>query len=147
MNRTLVYGLLVLGGLAMIARTAKRYYDKLQVRFAGFVLDEFNLTGNTSATFTLDIYNPTPVALTINSLLGDIYINNHFIGTLQNYTAQTIDSYRASRITASISVPTISLAARLVQILQDKSTEYSLRYRGNMVVEGVNLKLDFTTKL
>ena len=147
MNRTLVYGLLIFGGLAMIARTAKKYYDKLQVRFSGFTIDELILTGNTAATFTLDIYNPTPVALTINSLVGDIYINNHFIGTLQNYTAQTIDSYRASRITASISVPTISLAARLVQILQDKSTEYSLRYRGNMVVEGVNLKLDFTTKL
>ena len=147
MNRTLVYGLLVLGGLAMIARTAKRYYDKLQVRFSGFTLDELMLTGNTTATFTLDVYNPTPVALTINSLVGDIYINNHFIGTLQNYTPQTIDSYRASRITSSISVPTVSLASRLIQLLQDKSTVYNLRYRGNMVVQGINLKLDFTTKL
>lgn len=147
MNRTLVYGLLVLGGLAMIARTAKRYYDKLQVRFSGFTIDELILTGNTAATFTLDIYNPTPVALTINSLVGDIYINNHFIGTLQNYTAQTIDSYRANRITASISVPTMNLAAKLIQILQDKSSSYSLRYRGNMVVGGINLKLDFITKL
>ena len=147
MNRTLIYGMLLFGGLAWIARTAKRYYDKLQVRFSGFTIDELILTGNTAATFTLDIYNPTPVALTINSLVGDIYINNHFIGTLQNYTAQTIDSYRASRITASISVPTMNLAAKLIQILQDKSSSYSLRYRGNMVVGGINLKLDFTTKL
>ena len=147
MNRTLIYGLLLIGGLAMIARKAKKYYDRLQVRFSGFTIDELILTGNTTATFTLDIYNPTPVALTINSLIGDIYINNHFVGTLQNYTAQTIDSYRASRITASISVPTVRLATRLIQILQDKSSEYSLRYNGNMVVEGVNLKLDFTTKI
>ena len=147
MNRTLIYGMLIFGGLAWIARTAKKYYDKLQVRFSGFTIDELILTGNTAATFTLDIYNPTPVALTINSLVGDIYINNHFIGTLQNYTAQTIDSYRASRITASISVPTMNLAAKLIQILQDKSSSYSLRYRGNMIVGGINLKLDFTTKL
>lgn len=147
MNRTLIYGMLLFGGLAWISRTAKKYYDKLQVRFSGFTIDELILTGNTAATFTLDIYNPTPVALTINSLVGDIYINNHFIGTLQNYTAQTIDSYRASRITASISVPTMNLAAKLIQILQDKSSSYSLRYRGNMIVGGINLKLDFTTKL
>ena len=147
MNRTLIYGMLLFGGLAWISRTAKKYYDKLQVRFSGFTIDELILTGNTAATFTLDIYNPTPVALTINSLVGDIYINNHFLGTLQNYTAQTIDSYRTSRITASISVPTMNLAAKLIQILQDKSSSYSLRYRGNMVVGGINLKLDFITKL
>ena len=139
--------MLLFGGLAWISRTAKKYYDKLQVRFSGFTIDELILTGNTAATFTLDIYNPTPVALTINSLVGDIYINNHFLGTLQNYTAQTIDSYRTSRITASISVPTMNLAAKLIQILQDKSSSYSLRYRGNMVVGGINLKLDFITKL
>ena len=70
MNRTLIYGLLLIGGLAMIARKAKKYYDRLQVRFSGFTIDELILTGNTTATFTLDIYNPTPVALTINSLIG-----------------------------------------------------------------------------
>lgn len=147
MNRTLVYGLLLLGGLAWISRTAKKYYDKLQVRFSGFTLDELMITGNTTATFIMDIYNPTPVALTINSLVGDVYINNHLIGTLQNDTEQTIGSYRASRITATISVPTVSLAAKLVKILQEKRTDYSIRYKGYMVVSGVNLKLDFTTNL
>lgn len=149
MNNNTKYLLIAGAAVALwIANKAKKYYEQLQVRFAGFQINELMLTGNTTATFTIDFYNPTPVALTINSLMGDLYINNSFIGTLHNYNEQIVSAYSASRLEATISVPTVSLASRLVNILSNNTTEqYSIRYNGFMVVEGVRLKLDFVTNL
>lgn len=149
MNNSKKYILLGLGIvtlLAVAANKAKQYYDQLQVRFAGFTIDELNITGNTTITFGIDIYNPTPVDLSVNSLVGDVYVNNHFFGVLTNYQNQIITAYTATRLQASMTVSTVTLASSLVKLLQDGTSSYNLRYNGFIVVEGVNLKLDFITR-
>lgn len=145
-NKVLLYtgiGLLILSAL----KKTKQYYDELQVRFSGFVINELLLFGNTSLSFGIDIYNPTPVNLTVNSLVGDVYVNNHYVGTIKNYNKQIITAYSASTVQASLTVPTASLAADLVRILQDKPTNYEIRYKGFIVVQNINLKLNFKTIL
>lgn len=146
MNKVLL-GLGVAGLLLVMAKKAKQYYDKLQVRFAGFSIDELVLTGNTTVTFSLDIYNPTPVDLTVNSLMGDVYLNNHYVGVLSNHKEQVIAAYSASRMQATMSVSTGRLAASLVKLLQSKANNVTIRYNGNMVVAGVNLPLNITTNV
>ncbi|MEE1174168.1 MAG: LEA type 2 family protein [Paludibacteraceae bacterium] len=145
-NKVLLYtgiGLLLLSAL----KKTKQYYDELQVRFSGFVINKLLLFGNTSLSFGIDIYNPTPVNLTVNSLIGDVYVNNHYVGTIKNYNQQIIAAYSASTVQASLTVPTVSLAADLVRILQDKPTNYEIRYKGFIVVQNMNLKLNFKTIL
>lgn len=145
-NKLIVFGLGTVALLAMVAKKAKQYYDQIQVRFAGFQIDELNITGNTTVTFGIDLYNPTPVNLTVTSLIGDVYVNNHFVGVLQNYNEQIVPAYTATRLLATMTVSTVTLASSLVKLLQDGTSSYNLRYNGFMVVEGVNLKLDFITK-
>lgn len=147
MSKTLLIGLGVATLVAVMAKKAKQYYDQLQVRFSGFTIDELILTGSTTVTFFLDIYNPTPVDLTVNSLMGDIYVNNYYVGLLENYTEQIIKSYSASRVQATMSVPTVKLASSLVKLLQTKANNVAIRYDGYIVVAGVNLKLNFTTNV
>lgn len=147
MNKKVLLGLGVAGLLLVMAKKAKQYYDKLQVRFAGFSIDELLLTGNTTVTFSLDIYNPTPVNLTVNSLMGDVYLNNHYVGVLSNNNEQVIAAYSASRMQATMSVSTGRLAASLVKLLQSKATNVTIRYNGNIVVAGVSLPLNITTNV
>lgn len=147
MNKKVLLGLGVAGLLLVMAKKAKQYYDKLQVRFAGFSIDELLLTGNTTVTFSMDIYNPTPVDLTVNSLMGDVYLNNHYVGVLSNNNEQVIAAYSASRMQATMSVSTGRLAASLVKLLQSKATNVTIRYNGNIVVAGVSLPLNITTNV
>lgn len=147
MNKKVLLGLGVAGLLLVMAKKAKQYYDKLQVRFAGFSIDELLLTGNTTVTFSMDIYNPTPVDLTVNSLMGDVYLNNHYVGVLSNNNEQVITAYSASRMQATMSVSTGRLAASLVKLLQSKATNVTIRYNGNIVVAGVSLPLNITTNV
>ena len=147
MNSKVLLCLGVAGLLLVMAKKAKQYYDKLQVRFAGFSIDELILTGNTTVTFSLDIYNPTPVDLTVNSLMGDVYLNNHYVGVLSNNNEQVIAAYSASRMQATMSVSTGRLAASLVKLLQSKANNVTIRYNGNIVVAGVNLPLNITTNV
>lgn len=147
MNKKVLLGLGVAGLLLVMAKKGKQYYDKLQVKFAGFSIDELLLTGNTTVTFSMDIYNPTPVDLTVNSLIGDVYLNNHYVGVLSNNNEQVIAAYSASRMQATMSVSTGRLAASLVKLLQSKATNVTIRYNGNIVVAGVSLPLNITTNV
>lgn len=147
MNKKVLLGLGVAGLLFAMAKKAKQYYDKLQVRFAGFTIDELILTGNTTVTFSLDIYNPTPVDLTVNSLIGDVYVNNHYVGVLSNNNEQMITAYSASRMQATMSIPTAKLASSLVNLLRSNANNVIIRYNGNIVVAGVNLPLNITTNV
>lgn len=133
--------------LAVAANKAKQYYEQLQVRFAGFSIDELNLAGNTTITFFIDLYNPTPVDLSVDSLVGDVYVNNHFVGVLTNYQSQIIAAYTATKLQATMTVSTVTLASSLVKLLQGSGGRYALNYRGFIIVEGINLKLNFTTVL
>lgn len=133
--------------LTLLAKKAKQYYDKLQVRFAGFTIDELILTGNTTITYSLDIYNPTPVDLTVNALTGDLYINNYYVGLLESKAEQIINSYSASRLQATMSVPTVKLASSLIKLLQSKASNVAIRYDGYIVVAGINLRLNFVTNV
>lgn len=146
MNKKLLLGLGV-AGLLLVMNKAKQYYKKLQVRFAGFTIDELILTGNTTITFSLDIYNPTPVDLTVNSLMGDVYVNNHYVGVLSNNNNQVITAYSASRMQATMTVSTAKLASSLVNLLRSNTNNVTIRYSGNIVVAGVNLPLNITTNV
>ena len=147
MRDNILLGLGFIYILTVLAGKAKQYYNKLQVRFSGFTIDELVLTGNTTVTFYLDIYNPTPVDLTVNSLMGDVYLNNHYVGVLSNNKEQVITAYSVSRMQATMSVSTSKLAASLVKLLQSKTTNVTIRYNGNIVVAGVNLPLNITTNV
>lgn len=146
MNKKILLGLGV-AGLLLVMKKAKQYYNKLQVRFAGFTIDELILTGNTTITFSLDIYNPTPVDLTVNSLMGDVYVNNHYVGVLSNNNNQVITAYSASRMQATMTVSTAKLASSLVNLLRSNTSNVTIRYNGNIVVAGVNLPLNITTNV
>ena len=145
-NKKLLLGLGV-AGLLLVMKKAKQYYNKLQVRFAGFTIDELILTGNTTITFSLDIYNPTPVDLTVNSLMGDVYVNNHYVGVLSNNNNQVITAYSASRMQAIMTVSTAKLASSLVNLLRSNTNNVTIRYSGNIVVAGFNLPLNITTNV
>lgn len=146
-NKKVLLGLGFAGLLLVMAKKAKQYYDKLQVRFAGFTIDELILTGNTTITFSLDIYNPTPVDLTVNSLMGDVYVNNHYVGVISNNNNQVITAYSASRMQATMTVYTAKLASSLINLLRSNTNNVTIRYNGNIVVAGVNLPLNITTNV
>lgn len=146
-KKYILLGLGIATLLAVATNKAKQYYEQLQVRFAGFSIDELNLAGNTTITFFIDLYNPTPVDLSVDSLVGDVYVNNHFVGVLTNYQSQIIAAYTATKLQATMTVSTVTLASSLIKLLQNANGKYALNYRGFIIVEGINLKLNFTTVL
>lgn len=147
MNNTVLVGLGVIALLAFLGRKAKQYYDEIQVRFSGFLINKLDVTGDTSVTLYVDLYNPTPVDLAVNSLYGDLFVNKHYLGVLNSNTEQVVKAYSQTRLEATITVSTFTLASSLIKLLSNKPESYSLFFRGFLVVAGVKMKLEFDTNL
>lgn len=128
------------------------YYKRLKYRFYNIVIDEIIIDGQTSvkATLQLQIYNPTPIDLTLNSILGKVYINNFEIGTVNQVVEQNIVSSGVSTVNISVEAdPTrLSAAALAYLVKKQDATNWLVTFDGSITVASipVSIKISKTIK-
>lgn len=113
------------------------YVAKIVPRFNDFAL---------VLDFHIGIQNPTGEIFTIQSLTGDLYTNDKFIGNISSFTLTEIKPNAQTIFVASVRLPLVGLAAELWNALQGGVTTISqkLKIVGTINVDGIPLPVTLT---
>ena len=126
----------ILAGAAAIYLLAKKSLaSKLQFSFKSF---------STSGSLTspkinihLSALNPSNQSAKINSIVGELYVNDNFIGDVTSFTAQTINPNAESDVSFVIKPSLLSGFTLVKNLILNKAKGYKFNFRGNANVNGI----------
>jgi LEA14-like dessication related protein len=132
-------GVIILNRLSTAGTAASLHYifDGVTAKFK----DAFNIQVNVN----IGIQNPTSNHFTIQSLAGDLYINDYYIGNVSNFTATLIAPNAQTPYTAAIMLSTFSLPQAVVDILQNL-TNFTARLEANINVDNLSVPIKLERK-
>lgn len=123
--------LLFKGGATIYNATRLNFFiAKLVPRFQGL-------------TPVLDIYvgimNPTGGTFSINSIAGDVYANNDFIGNLSSFTLTTIKPNSQTVFIATLRMSLIGIVSEVWNAVSAglSTVTFTLKFQGTVNVNGV----------
>lgn len=126
---------LILGGFAtffiMAVSKGYGYYKQLKYKVSKVTLTKVE-SAVADMNLYLSVYNPTPVNLTVNKVLGNLYLNGLFIGVIDTTVEQTILANKVSTVTMPLKVALLNTAVNAIANLI-KGNDYN----------GWTLKCDF----
>lgn len=143
--------LLILGGIALLlvsaAGKAYDYYKRLNYRFVGYKINHIDLN---QATILLNwqIYNPTPVTLTVNSIQGKVFVNGYYVGDINNTIQQLVYSDSVSNVTLNV-IADVKQAGILAisELLSGQFSQFTVKFDGNVTVENITIPLNIESKI
>lgn len=145
--------LLILGIVGVLGYSLFKghdYYSRLAYRFVGYKITDISITDNTVISIALNfqIYNPTPVTLTVNSVVGDIYVNNYYIGKLNSRIDQIIYSDSVSSVTLTVEADANRVGVVAIgELIKNKFTNMLVRFDGDITVEGIAVPVNIEQTL
>ena len=101
----------------------------------------FNLP---TITATFRIVNPTSSTLTIDSIAGDLMVNNKLLSTLSNNESFTVPAKSESLYTVNIKTPLINAFVTVVQLLKSKTKNIKVDFVGTANSGGFLLPINET---
>lgn len=133
----------ILAGAAAIYLLAKKSLaSKLQFSFKSF---------STSGSLTspklnihLSALNPSNQSAKINSIVGELYVNDSFIGDVTSFTPQIISPNAESDISFQIKPSLLSGLSLIKNLLVNKGKGYKFKFKGNANVNGLVIPIDET---
>ena len=140
MGKYLLYG--IFGVLVLAANKGIAYYKRLQYRIARWSLDEITIDGDAAvkASLYIDIYNPTPVSISVSDIYGNVYLNNQLIGVASTPLQQVIASKAVSRVQVTATADIVSAgAAAIAMLLSSRAGKIS--FDGFAVAHGVEIPI------
>lgn len=95
-------------------------------------------------TATFRIQNPTSSTLTIDSLAGDLMVNNKLLSTLQNNEKFTVAAKSESLYTVNIKTPIFNALTTVLQLLKAKTKNIKVDFVGTANSGGFLLPINET---
>lgn len=146
--------LLILGGIAMLLASAVGkaydYYKRLNYRFVGYKINRIDLNQEPTAQILLNwqIYNPTPVTLTVNSIQGKVFVNGYYVGDINNTIQQLVYSDSVSNVTLNV-IADVKQAGILAisELLSGQFNQFTVKFDGNVTVEDITIPLNIESKI
>jgi hypothetical protein len=143
MNKNIIW---ILAGAAAIYILAKRSLSK-KLQF------DFSSVG-TSGTVTspkivvhMAALNPSNQSATINSIVGELYVNNKFLGNVTSFNAQKILPKASSDVSFTIKPSLLSALPIIKSIISNKTKGYSFTFKGNANVDGIVVPVETSYSL
>lgn len=127
------------------AKALQFFVQKVSLRFSGItpVID-----------FVIGIQNPTNETLRIGSIVGELYINGNYAANISGFQLTTIQPVGVSYFPISARLSLSGVAMQIVDIVNGVSSDgisalanQTLRFKGTVYAEGVNIPLDFQYKV
>lgn len=121
------------------------YVQKVSIRFSGYtpILDVI-----------LAIQNPTGTALSVGSIVGDLFINDNYVANISGFQLTQIKPMAATLfpLSARLSISgLIGEAKDIINALMVGNTNVllnqTLKFNGNVYAEGVTMPLKFSYKV
>jgi hypothetical protein len=131
-----VFGVLGLYLLKKINMASKLVYSLRTVEIAGSILKP-------TIKLKLNVENKVNVSATINSINGQLFINNTFVGTIDQNVDQTIDPQTISDIVIIIDTSLDQIFELLASVKISTIKNVDLRFDGFLKVDNINLPLNF----
>lgn len=134
----------IVGVLGYAILKGHDYYNRLAYRFVGYKITDLELTDQPTFTILLSfqIYNPTPVTLTVNSVVGNVFVNNYYVGQLNNNIEQIIQSDNVSTVTLRVvaDAKRVGVVA-LGELIKNKYSNLLVRLDGSVTVESITIPI------
>lgn len=140
MGKYILYG--IFGVLVLAANKCIAYYKRLQYRIARWTIDEITISGEAAvkASLYIDIYNPTPVSVSVSDIYGNVYLNNQLVGVASTPMQQVIASKAVSRVQVTATADIVSASAAAISVLlANRSGKVS--FDGFAVAHGVEIPI------
>jgi hypothetical protein len=131
-----VFGVLGLYLLKKINMASKLVYSLRTVEIAGSILKP-------TIKLKLNVENKVNASATINSINGQLFINNTFVGTIDQNVDQTIDPQTISDIVIIIDTSLDQIFELLASVKISTIKNVDLRFDGFLKVDNINLPLNF----
>ena len=91
--------------------------------------------------------NPSNASATINSIVGELYVNNKFLGNVTSFNAQKILPKASSDVSFNIKPSLLSALPIIKSILTNKTKGYSFTFKGNANVDGILIPIETSYSL
>lgn len=97
-----------------------------------------------TVTATFRIINPTSSTLMINSLAGDLMVNNNLLSTVQNIETINIPAKSETLYTINIKTPIFNALTTVIQLLKSKTKKIKVDFVGTANSGGILLPINET---
>jgi len=131
-----VFSVLGMYLLKKINMASKLVYSLRTVEIAGSILKP-------TIKLKLNVENKVNASATINSINGQLFINNTFVGTIDQNVDQTIDPQTISDIVIIIDTSLDQIFELLASVKISTIKNVDLRFDGFLKVDNINLPLNF----
>jgi hypothetical protein len=141
-NKSFIY--LGIGAVVLYLLSKTSAAKNLRVYFQTIGMKKpsgFNLP---TITATFRIVNPTSSTLTIDSIAGDLMVNNKLLSTLSNNESFTVPAKSESLYTVNIKTPLINAFVTVVQLLKSKTKNIKVDFVGTANSGGFLLPINET---
>jgi LEA14-like dessication related protein len=108
----------------------------------------FSITGiiHLETVITIGIQNPSSHSLTINSMVGTVYVNGDYLGNVSNFTQTTVLQNAQTSYSIHFVSDVFNLSTELLNIIQNYHG-LTLRLVGDININGSLVPLDLTYKV
>jgi len=142
-NKNFIF--LGLGAAVVLYLFSKRSAAKnLRIYFQTIGLKKPTGLNLPTITATFRIVNPTSSTLTIDSLAGDLMVNNKLLSTLQNTEKFSVAAKSESLYTVNIKTPIFNALTTVLQLLKAKTKNIKVDFVGTANSGGFLLPINET---
>lgn len=142
-NKSFIY--LGLGAAVLLYLISKKSAAKnLRIYFQTIGMKKPTGLNFPTITATFRIINPTSSTLTIDSLAGDLMVNNKLLSTLSNIDTFTVPAKSESLYTVNIKTPIFNALTTVVQLLKSKQKNIKVDFVGTANSGGFLLPINET---
>lgn len=106
---------------------------------------EFKSAWLVQINIDIDIQNPTSTSFTINSMTGNLSLNDNFIGNLSNFTATEIKGNTQTAYRIALQLNTLSLPSTILDMFNNFSG-ITAKVTGTVNVDNLNVPIELSYK-
>lgn len=142
MNPLIAVGLALIGLYVLSGVTTAGTAERLKYTFKSISFDTqgvFNIRINV----TIGIQNPTGNGFSIQSFVGDLFVNDYNIGNISNFTPTVISANSETPYTISLLVNVFGLPAAIASLIQN-FTGFRAVLDGTLTVDGLSIPLNLS---
>jgi len=141
-NKSLIY--LGIGAVVLYLLSKKSAAKNLRIYFQTIGMKKPSGFNFPTITATFRIVNPTSSTLTIDSIAGDLMVNNKLLSTLSNTETFTVPAKSESLYTVNIKTPIFNALVTVVQLLKAKTKNIKVDFVGTANSGGFLLPINET---
>jgi hypothetical protein len=141
-NKSFIY--LGIGAVVLYLLSKTSAAKNLRIYFQTIGMKKPSGLNFPTITATFRVVNPTSSTLTIDSLAGDLMVNNKLLSTLSNNESFTVPAKSESLYTVNIKTPIFNALTTVVQLFRAKTKNIKVDFVGTANSGGFLLPINET---